>query len=89
VIVELTLADSDPASALPEAAREAQLVVVGCHHSEDRWSTRLGPVPAAIAHRAPCPVIVVGQRRLATAGVQHAVAADFRSGIPAISWPEG
>jgi nucleotide-binding universal stress UspA family protein len=53
-------ADDDPAEALLAAAQAAQLLVVGCHHSEDQWSTRLGPVPASVLHQAPCPVIVVG-----------------------------
>jgi nucleotide-binding universal stress UspA family protein len=62
VVVEPVLASAEPAQALLHAARTAQLIVVGCHHSEDRWSTRLGPVPSAILHRSPCPVIVVGER---------------------------
>ena len=53
----------EPADALLAAAQNAVLVVVGCHHSDDRWSTRLGPVPSAILHRAPCPVVVVSRRR--------------------------
>jgi nucleotide-binding universal stress UspA family protein len=53
----------EPADALLAAARDAVLLVVGCHHSDDRWSTRLGPVPSAILHRSPCPVVVVGRRR--------------------------
>ncbi|HEY7050422.1 MAG TPA: universal stress protein [Jatrophihabitantaceae bacterium] len=77
VIIEPTLADTDPATALLDAARDAQLVVVGCHHSDDRWSTRLGPVPSTIAHRAPCPVVVVGQRRHVAAGSSSAFATDF------------
>jgi nucleotide-binding universal stress UspA family protein len=65
VIIEPTLADSEPAVALLSAAYGAQLVVVGGHHSDDRWSSRIGPVPSEIAHRSPCPIVVVGQRRLA------------------------
>jgi nucleotide-binding universal stress UspA family protein len=61
--VEPDLVTAEPAEALLAAARDAVLVVVGCHHSDDRWSTRLGPVPSAILHRVPCPVVVVGQRR--------------------------
>lgn len=61
VMVESVIADADPADALLAAAGTARLLVVGCHHSDDRWSTRLGPVPVAILHRAPCPVVVVGQ----------------------------
>lgn len=77
VIIEPTLADTDPATALLDAARDAQLVVVGCHHSDDRWSTRLGPVPSTIAHRAPCPVVVVGQRHRVPAASAAAFATDF------------
>lgn len=58
--IEGTLADDEPADALLKAAEDAHLVVVGCYHAEDRWSTRLGPVPAAILHRTACPVVVVG-----------------------------
>jgi nucleotide-binding universal stress UspA family protein len=61
--IETALVSGEPADALLAAARDADLVVVGCHHSDDRWSTRLGPVPSAILHRSACPVIVVGQRR--------------------------
>ena len=62
VIIEPTLADSEPAAALLNAAYGAQLVVVGGHHSDARWSSRIGPVPSEIAHRTPCPIVVVGQR---------------------------
>jgi nucleotide-binding universal stress UspA family protein len=51
---------TEPVEALLRAAQNAQLLVVGCRHSDDRWSTRLGPVPTSVLHRAPCPVIVVG-----------------------------
>ena len=61
VPLEPLLVDAEPSDALLQAAQDAQLVVVGCHHSEDRWSTRLGPVPSTIMHRSPCPVVVVGE----------------------------
>lgn len=54
-------ADDEPAESLLRAADGAQLLVVGGHHSDDRWSTRLGPVPTSVLHRAPCPVVVVGE----------------------------
>ena len=63
VTTEPMLVTAEPSDALLRAASNAQLVVVGCHHSEDRWSTRLGPVPSAILHRAACPVVVVGECR--------------------------
>lgn len=53
-------ADDEPADALLHAARDAQLLIVGGHHSDDRWSTRLGPVPTSVLHRSTCPVVVVG-----------------------------
>lgn len=59
-VLETVQADDEPAEALLRAAQDAQLLVVGCHHSDDRWSTRLGPVPASILHSSPCPVVVVG-----------------------------
>ncbi|PZS34955.1 MAG: hypothetical protein DLM58_04875 [Pseudonocardiales bacterium] len=53
--------DAEPAENLLRAAEAAQLLVLGCLHSEDRWSSRLGAVPTAILHRATCPVIVVSE----------------------------
>jgi len=73
VTVEAGLAAGEPADLLLHAARTAQLVVVGCHHSDDRWSTRLGPVPTAILHRAPCPVVVVGQQSHPTSAAASTV----------------
>jgi nucleotide-binding universal stress UspA family protein len=67
VITEPTLADSEPAMALLNAAYGAQLLVVGGHHTDDRWSSPLGPVPSEIADRCPCPIVVVGQRQHAPA----------------------
>jgi nucleotide-binding universal stress UspA family protein len=61
--IEPALVIGEPADALLAAARDAVLVVVGCQHSDERWNTRLGPVPSAILHRSPCPVVVVGERR--------------------------
>lgn len=43
------------ASALLDAAVGADLLVVGCR----RPFGRLGPVPHAMLHHAPCPVAVV------------------------------
>src|SRR6266516_2503179 len=78
VPLEPLLVDAEPSDALLQAAQDAQLVVVGCHHSEDRWSTRLGPVPSTIMHRSPCPVVVVGELHPASSA-EHggALAVDF------------
>lgn len=49
-----------PAEAVLRAARDAELVVLGAHHSENRWSSRLGPVPQTVLHHTSCPVVLVG-----------------------------
>jgi nucleotide-binding universal stress UspA family protein len=54
-------ADTEPAKTLLRAAQGAQLLVLGCHHSDERWGSRLGAVPASIMHRSPCPVVAVGE----------------------------
>ncbi len=73
VAIERTVVAAEPADALLAAGKNAVLVVVGCHHSDDRWSTRLGAVPAAILHRSACPVVVVGQRHQAPVANGHGV----------------
>jgi nucleotide-binding universal stress UspA family protein len=50
----------DPAEAVLRAARDAELVVLGAHHSDNRWSSRLGPVPQTVLHHTNCPVVLVG-----------------------------
>jgi nucleotide-binding universal stress UspA family protein len=61
VVFDVVLADDEPARAVLDSARGAELIVLGCHHSDDMWSARLGSVPTAVLHRAACPVLVVGQ----------------------------
>jgi nucleotide-binding universal stress UspA family protein len=61
VQVELRVERSDPAEALTAAAVDTEMLVIGCHHSDDRWSTRLGPVPTTILMNADCPIVVIGQ----------------------------
>jgi nucleotide-binding universal stress UspA family protein len=54
------LVPASPADAILQAASNAVLVVLGAHHSENRWSSRLGPVPQTILHHTDCPVVLVG-----------------------------
>lgn len=61
VAFAVVLADTEPARAVLDSARGADLIVLGCHHSDDKWSARLGSVPTAVLHRAACPVVMVGQ----------------------------
>jgi nucleotide-binding universal stress UspA family protein len=65
VIVEPRFVRTVPSEALLTTARDAQLMVVGCHHSDDHWSTRLGPIASSVLHCSPCPVAVVGERHKA------------------------
>jgi nucleotide-binding universal stress UspA family protein len=51
----------DPADALVRAADGADLLVIGCHHSDDRWSVRTCPVTEAVMRGATCPVMLVSQ----------------------------
>src|SRR6185437_15009713 len=45
VSASASLQRGHPAEAVLLAARDAELVVLGAHHSDNRWSSRLGPVP--------------------------------------------
>ncbi|HST48529.1 universal stress protein [Jatrophihabitans sp.] len=45
---------------LPAYSDSSTILVVGCHHSDDHWSTRLGPVATSVVHRNRGPVVVVG-----------------------------
>ncbi len=63
VMVEPVLVPGEPSDALLAAAQTAQLLIMGCFHSDEHWSTRLGPVPATTLSRATCPVILIGRRQ--------------------------
>ncbi len=52
--------DGAAGPALRALAGSAVAIVIGAHHSSDRWSTRLGAVPLAVLDDAPCPVIIAG-----------------------------
>jgi nucleotide-binding universal stress UspA family protein len=58
--IEGAVADVEPVTALLDASREADLVVLGCHHSEDPWASRIGAVASGVLGRASCPVVLVG-----------------------------
>ncbi len=61
--VALSVVDraDDPVAALAAMAADAQLLVVGCHHSADPWSVRIGPVPSALLDLCLSPMALVGQ----------------------------
>jgi nucleotide-binding universal stress UspA family protein len=53
--------DAEAPQALLNATTGSALLVLGCHHSDDPWSARLGSVPAALLGRLKIPVMLVGQ----------------------------
>jgi nucleotide-binding universal stress UspA family protein len=50
----------EAAEILPSYSDSRTILVVGCHHSDDHWSTRLGPVATSVVHRNRGAVVVVG-----------------------------
>lgn len=60
VAATASLRHGHPAEVMLGAARDAELVVLGAHHSDNRWSSRLGPVPQTVLHHTDCPVVLVG-----------------------------
>ncbi|MDQ2749545.1 MAG: universal stress protein [Actinomycetota bacterium] len=66
---------AEPAEAMLGAAQGAALLVLGCHHSDDRWGSRLGALATSILHRAPCPVVAVSELpQIIARNVGHAAA---------------
>ena len=59
--IQVVRTHADPAMALTEAGRQAELLVLGCYHSSDRFSARLGSVTATVLGQLPCPVLLAGQ----------------------------
>lgn len=59
VAVERAVRQGAPRSALLEAARGAQLLVVGARGRGDMQEMPLGSVSLAILHHAPCPVSII------------------------------
>jgi nucleotide-binding universal stress UspA family protein len=46
---------------LVQQSSSADLLVLGCHHSEQTWSIRTGPVAESVMRLAHCPVMLVGR----------------------------
>jgi hypothetical protein len=53
----------DAVELLPSYSDSSSILVVGCHHTDDHWSTRLGAVATSVVHRNRGAVVVVGSVR--------------------------
>jgi hypothetical protein len=60
LVVLTEVARGEAAEILPSYSDSRTILVVGCHHSDDHWSTRLGPVATSVVHRNRGAVVVVG-----------------------------
>jgi nucleotide-binding universal stress UspA family protein len=62
VLVNEIVAQGSPVSTLLQAARDAEMVVVGRRGHGGFMGLLLGSVATQIVHHAPCPVVVVSAR---------------------------
>jgi nucleotide-binding universal stress UspA family protein len=62
--------DGEPAARLAAESHTADLLVLGCHHSDVPEGARLGAVPTAVLAQAACPVMLVGQLAAEAAAVR-------------------
>lgn len=68
VSVRTVPVESRPQPVLVEAARSAELLVVGARRRHGAVGMQLGPVNHAVLHRAACPVVVVPEGHHADLG---------------------
>jgi nucleotide-binding universal stress UspA family protein len=61
LVLDITHGSGDPTSALVDLSARADLLVVGCHHSEQTWNIRSGPVAGTAMRMAHCPVMLVAR----------------------------
>ena len=51
--------DPDYLQCLIHGAQQAELIVIGCPHAENRWSIRVGVTAETLMRQAACPVMLV------------------------------
>ena len=51
---------SDWVQTLVSHSTRASLLVIGCHHSDDRWSLRVGLTAGAVLRQATGPIMLIG-----------------------------
>ena len=59
VQVDVVHAESRLASELSRLSADADLLVLRCEHSDDRWSIRTGLLPSLIMRNTSCPVMFI------------------------------
>jgi len=59
--VDVVQGSGEVVSSLIRQAHSAELLVVDCPHTEDRWSIRTGSVVRALMSDSPCPLMLVGR----------------------------
>jgi nucleotide-binding universal stress UspA family protein len=82
LVVEAVVADTEAVTGLLDASNKADLIVLGCHHSDDPWASRIGGVAAGVLGRAGCPVVLVGASTRASRHSSHRQG-DRVHGVPA------
>lgn len=63
LLVELAAPSSDYVEALVAETKRADLVVLGCRHTDSEFGCRVGAVPSAVLARSSCPVALMGHAR--------------------------
>jgi nucleotide-binding universal stress UspA family protein len=59
--IDITHLKGSVTDLLVQQSASADLLVLGCHHSEQPWSIRTGPVAESVMRLAHCPVMLVGR----------------------------
>jgi nucleotide-binding universal stress UspA family protein len=82
VSVQVVLTADRLVEALPNAAKDACLLVLGARFADGHSYSRLGQTTSRLLHRAACPVLVVGRSERPAAG-------DVEQARPEVSAPAG
>jgi hypothetical protein len=61
VAIDVKCSVPDYQQGLVGQTTSAELIVIGCPHSDDRWSIRVGVTVDTLMRQAVCPVMLVGQ----------------------------
>jgi len=59
VTVQYIARPEDPVQALSAVAGHADVLVLGCHHLDEPWGHRLGPIAASLVGQIAAPTMVV------------------------------